>query len=275
MIVTLKNKIKGFGQTGVTGPDVARYGPQFKNSPRKDRDTVDCEDRRKLEKIENILVRERDSHLEIYGRNFELVGLRETLLKYPLEIMDYWESIGWELIYFPRINVSEEEFFHDLEIIGQKQSFREQAIAGKILIPRSFDVSDIDKEALFLKGTTVLVEKESYDFSRQISKKIRMERKANTRDSSDIWEEMLKPAFAEKLRVEPSKVRLKRIIEKFVLQFYKKRLERKQEEQDIWEWCLECANTPFTRMRGNSFQLDCGWYYEDRLDTSFYPLVEL
>jgi hypothetical protein len=126
-----------------------------------------------------------------------------------------------------------------------------------------------------LKGIAVLVEKEPYDFSRQIFKKMRLERKSGGMDWPDVWDEKLKPVFAEKLRVKPSRLRLKRVVEKFVLQFYKKRLSRAQEEQDLWEWCLECLDTPFTRIRGNSLQLCCGWYYEDRLDTSYYPLVEL
>ena len=275
MITTEKKRIKGFGQTGVTGPDLARYGPQFKGSPRGGRDHFDYEAIRKLEKIEKILIKERDSHIEIYGRNFKLVDFKETLLKYPIEILDYWESIGWEPIYFPRINVSEEKFFHNLETVSQEQSFCEQVIAGKILVPLSFDVSIVDREALFLKGITVLVEKESYDFSRKILRKIREEKQPAVGYPFGIWEERLKPALAEKLKVNPSRMRLKRVIEKFVLQFYVKRLDRKQEERDIWEWCLECLDTPFTRMRSNSFQLDCGWYYENRPDTSFYPLVEL
>ncbi|TFG35886.1 MAG: hypothetical protein E4H47_00350 [Parcubacteria group bacterium] len=275
MIITKKNRIKGFGQTGVTGQDVTRYGPQIKGIPEESRDPINCEDKRKLEKIERILTRERDSNLEIYKRSFELVELKKTLLGYSFETMDYWESIGWELIYFPRINISEEKFFHDLEIGDQKQSFRDQVIAGKILTPCGFDDYKIDTEALFLKGTAILVEKDPHDFSRKIFRNIRMEKKEGIRDSSDRWEEILKPVLAEKLRVDPSRVRLKRVIEKFVLQFYEKRLEREQEEQDIWEWCLECLDTPFTRIRSNSFQIDCGWYYDDRPDTSFYPLVEL
>jgi hypothetical protein len=268
------NRIKGFGQTGVTGPDAARYGPQIKRFPDRGRDADDYSIR-KLEKVEKILIRERDSHLEIYGRNFELADFKEILLNYSLEIMDYWESIGWDFIYFPRMNVSEENFFHDLEMVEGKQSFREQVSAGKILAPLSFDAFSIDKEALFLKGITVLVEKEPHVLSRQIIKKIRTENKAGGGCSSDMWEDKLRPVFADKLRVEPSKVRLKRVVEKFILQFYIKRLNKEQEEQDIWEWCLECLDTPFTRIRGNSFQLDSGWYYDDRTDTSFYPLIEL
>ena len=273
MIIT--PRIKGYGQTGVTGPDIARYGPQFKGSSGGGRDPDDYETKRKLEKIEKVLISERDSHLEIYGRNFELMDFKETLLKYPLKTMDYWESIGWELIYFPRIDVSKEKFFHDLEMTGQEKSFCDQIIAGKILTPCSFDTFSIEKEALLLRGITVLVEKEPYDFSRQILKKMRAEKKASIKDSFDIWEERLQPVFAEKLRVDLQRVRLKRVIEKFILQFYRKKLNRKQEERDMWEWHLECFDTPFMHMRGNSFQLDCSWYYEGRSDTSFYPLVEL
>lgn len=275
MIVTIKNRIKGFGQIGETGPDVARYGPQSTDSPLENQVPIDHETRRKLEKIESILTKERDSHLEIYGRNFQLSDFKETLLKYPIGTMDYWESVGWELIYFPRINISEEKFFHDLETTGQDQSFCDQAIAGKILIPCGFDDCKIDTEALFLKGITALVEKEPHNFSRKIFRNIRMEKRERVKYSSDAWEERLRPVFAEKLRINPSRVRLKRVVEKFILQFYRKRLEREQEEQDIWEWCLECLDTPFTRIRSNSFQIDCNWYYEDRPDTSFYPIVEL
>ena len=275
MIVTIKNRIKGFGQEGVAGPDVARYGPQSKDSPLENREPFEHEDSRKLEKIETILTKERDSHSEVYGRNFELRDFKETILKYPMQTIDHWESVGWELIYFPPINISGEDFFHDLEITGQNQSFCDQAVAGKILIPCGFDDCKIDTEALSLKGISVLVEKEPHNFSRKIFRNIRMEKKEGGKGSSDIWEERLKPALAEKLRVSPSRVRLKRVAEKFILQFYKKRLEKEQEEQDIWEWCLECLDTPFTRVRSNSFQIDCGWYYEDRPDTSFYPLVEL
>lgn len=272
MIAT--NKIKEFGQTGITGQDVLRFGNRPRRFP-QERDRADYIAARRTEKIERILVKERDAHMEIYGRNFELKDFKDTLMEYPLDILEHWEATGWEIIFFPKMDVSKEPFFKDPKIGEENISFSEAAEAGKIMVPNSFDSFEQDKEALFLKGITVLVEKEPYDFSRSILKKIRIDIKAGQNYFSDLWGDRIRPAYAQELKVDLSQVRLKRVAEKLVLQFYKKKLVRKQEEEDLWEWCFECLDTPFTRLRGNSSWFEPGWYYDHRPDTSYYPLAVL
>lgn len=278
-----KSVVKKPGQTGLAGQDVRRYGghnlPTSKITEIKRRPDNKIEEE-KSERIERILTRERDSHFRIYGRNFELVNFKETLCKYSLETIDYWESKGWDFIFFPRINISEQGFFHDLKVVGQEeQSFRAQVVAGRVFTRISFNGSEIDKDALFLKGNTILAERYPYDFSRKVFQKIRHNQKlsinADIRDSHDIWEEEMRPSLAEGLKVEPSMVRLKRVVEMFILHLYQKRLNRQKEEQEKWEWCQECFDTPFTQLRGNFFQLDYSWYYKDRTDALFRPIVEL
>jgi hypothetical protein len=271
-MIMQRNRILEPGQTGVTGKDTRRYGPS-----RTDRKPPDEDKKKKREKIEGLLTEERDSQLQLYGCNFGLRKFRDTLIGYPLTTMEYWQETGWVPLYFPCIDVSKQGFFHDPRIQGQAQWLCEQVAAGRILIPDSFDTFSVDTKTFLLKGTVVLAEKQPYTLSRQIFEEIQREGKSTINMQTgivfDVWEEKIRPALAEKLRVGLSKVRPKRVIEGFILQFYKKRWNPTGGERDVWEWYLEYLDTPFTRLRGNADSLDCGWYYDSL--TAFYPLVEL
>jgi len=254
--------------------------------------------------LETILVRERQCHLDFFGQEFNLASFKAILEEHGAEAISQWQKLGLEPHFLPMVAMAQDTKFDGWEIRPEKWYY-ERIADGKVLRRQANGSLQPDKEVK-LEGITVLIDtrlKPAYKGGRQMFRKdnllgpviqrLRQEEKIAHYEygfqssrfwvSAEEWENQIKPALAEFLGVETSRVRLERAIEANVIpQLYPYMPRQKDGKTDTWVWYEEYFGDASGRLVGGSSfwgglsVVDCWDWADGRWGSrAFRPLVVL
>jgi len=207
--------------------------------------------------LEEILARERACHLAFFGREFDLTVFATTLKKYGESKIRFWQKLGLEPHFLPKISLQQDDNYPGWKV-KLEGWFYNQVAAGKIL--RQVGSELVPVEAVNLGSIALLVDprlkpdyksgKQIWDDDEALGLVVQSLRKAGRIAkyeygpkssrfgvSADEWEAEIKPAWAEKLQLEPSQVRLELAEEANIIPRLYPYMPRKADGQtNTWVW---------------------------------------
>ena len=220
--------------------------------------------------FEQILAQERACRLAFFGQEFDLSDFAATLKKYGESRIRFWQKIGLEPHFLPRLEMAESTSFQGWKV-KPEQWFYQKIAEGRILREISGQLA-VDKGAHKLLGITALIDtrlKPKYEDGRQmyendnllgpIIEELRRAGKIadckphSSRFSVSVneWEEDIKPALADKLNLEPNQLRLERVIEANVVpQLYPYMPRKDDGKTNTWVWYEERFEGRGRRLHG-------------------------
>lgn len=252
--------------------------------------------------LQEILERERQHHLDFFGREFDLLKFEKTLERYGYQKIQEWQKLGLEPHFLPSASMMPGDDYSGWKIKPEKW-FYEQVIEGKIF--RNIK-GELEKVATVkLEGITVLIDarlKPAYRDSKQMyendnllgyiieelreSEKIASYKYGSQPSrfgvSADEWEKQIKPVLAKKLGLRTTQIRLERAIEANVVpQIYSYMPRKNDGKTNTWVWYEEYFGGRDRRLLGgysdgggladvNDVWADGHWY-----DRSLRPLAVL
>jgi len=262
--------------------------------------------------INEIIAKEEQCHLLFFGKTFDLTDFANILRKYGRRKIKFWQTLGLEPHFLPKVPMMPENNYPGWKI-KPEEWFYTQVKKGRILQEINGKLTKI--KTVELGGISVLVdtrlkpdcnngkEWKNDNFCGPIIEKLRKTKKIANYDppfsrfnvSIDEWEEKIKPAIANRLKVNPNSVLLESVIIANIIPQMYPYMERKNDgKTKTWCWFedyfIEKANNlwdfrligiPHYRLNG-IFSEDGGladvFYFPthfQRPDGSFRPLIVL
>ena len=227
----------------------------------------------KTDLIDKIVSDEKQCHLAFFGKEFDLTEFIKTLNKYSEEKIKFWQNLGLEPHFLPKVPMMPENDYPGWKI-KPEDWFYQKIAEGKIF--RQINGNFKKVKTVELEGISVLVDtrlKPNSDNGNQMWEKdnlcgsvIEELRKAKKiadynpqssrfNVSADEWESQIKPVLAEKLGLETKQLRLERVIEANVIpQIYHSMPRKDDGKTSTWVWYEEYfENRGFQFSSGLSF----------------------
>ncbi len=222
--------------------------------------------------LQGILKRERQSHRNFFGQEFDLSEFEMTLNKCGQKKIREWHRLGLEPHFLPEVFLAQNDGYPNWKVKLEKW-YHQKAEEGKIL--RNINGRLVpDKEAFKLEGIVVLIDtrlKPAYEGGKQvyendnllgpIIEELRREGKIAKYEygsqpsrfglSSNEWEGYVKPVLAEKLGLRPNQIRLERAIEANIIpQLYPHMARKDDGGTNTWIWYEEFFGSGNRRLHG-------------------------
>lgn len=223
--------------------------------------------------LKQILERERQCHRDFFGQEFDLGNFRYILRKHGLEAVIRWQGLGLEPHFLPAVTLSQNVDFPGWKV-KPKDWYYQRVAEGKVFLRQKDGALNPDKEAYKLTGTTVLVDtrlKPNCDNGEQmfendnllgpIIEQLRREEKiayykygsqsSRFGVSAQEWEESVKPALADFLKIKFSQLLFEpTIVANIVPQLYLYMPRREDGQTNTWMWYEEYFEDASSRFFG-------------------------
>ncbi len=231
----------------------------------------------KTDLINKIVSQEKECHLAFFGKEFDLTDFTNTLRKYGEEKIKFWQELGLEPHFLPKVPMMPENNYPGWKI-KPKNWFYNKVSEGDIFHQINGEKRKV--ETVELEGISVLIDtrlKPNFDKGNQMWEKdnlcgpvIEELRKAkeiadyNPQSSrfyvsADEWESQIKPVLAEKLGFEAFQLRLEKTIEANVIyQLYRYMPRKDDGKTSTWVWYEEY-------FKNHNFRLSSGFFVRSSL----------
>lgn len=252
--------------------------------------------------LEKILAQEWACHLAFFGQEFGLTEFVNTLRKYGESKIRFWQGLGLEPHFLPRITMGQLDDYPGWKIKPEKWYY-EKLDENKIFRSISGCLEVEKNNPPNLEGIIVLIDtrlKPSYDDGKQVYKndnllgsiieRLRRSGKIAKYEydfsrfgiSTDEWENQIKSVLAGKLGLNESQLRLERAIEANVIPRIYPYMPRKDDgDTNTWVWYEEYFEDRGIRLHGGRSDFgglarvsynSSGNHWDDK---SFRPLAVL
>ena len=238
--------------------------------------------------LETILSRECACHTAFFGKEFDLTLFAETLKGYGESKIRFWQNLGLEPHFLPKVSMMPDEEYPGWKIKPHKW-FYENVAKGRIF--RDINGELIKLGTVELEGIAALIDtrlKPSYDGGRQMYKKDNLlgpiiknlrEREEKIQKyeygpqssrfgvSADEWKK-IKPIFAAKIGLGADEGFLEpAIVANVVPQLYSYMPHARDGETNTWVWYEEYFEDRGCRLvggySGHGGLAFVNWYYSD------------
>lgn len=206
-----------------------------------------------------LVLRQVECQALFFGRTFDLTPFITTLKSYGHKLVKYWRRLDFEPVFLPKVMMSSDVNYPGWKIKPEKWLYQ-QSVEGQLFRLQNNKLV-VSNSVFELEGITALVDtrlKPKYDNGRQMYQNdcfepviLRLRSNGKLTDytagpqgsrfgtsADDEWEQVLKPAGAELLKLPADKIRFERAIEANVIpQLYYNYMPRNDDgttETSVW-----------------------------------------